>query len=63
MFCSALWLYKILVVNGAANCGRKEDSLKHGEHMYLYMASKYLTVVLISKTTFSGAAVKELIIS
>ena len=32
-FCSALWLFNILVVNDVANCSRLQDFLGHGEHI------------------------------
>ena len=35
-----------------ANCGKLRDSLGHGEHTYIHMVSKYLTVLLIIKTKF-----------
>ena len=34
-FCSALWLYIILVFNDAVNCGRLRDSLGDGKHIYI----------------------------
>ena len=42
LFCSALWLYNILLANDVA-----------GEHIYVYMVSKYFTVLLVNKTKFS----------
>ena len=42
LFCSALWLYKILVVNDAANCGWLGDSLGHREHIYIWFLSTLL---------------------
>ena len=44
MFCSALWLYKILVVNGVANCGRLGDSLGRGKHIYIWFQVLYCIV-------------------
>ena len=34
LFCSALRLYNILVVNGVANYGRPRNSLNDGEYNY-----------------------------
>ena len=35
-FCSALWLYNILVVNDVANCDRLGDSLGHREYIHIW---------------------------
>ena len=41
LFCSALWLYNILVVNNVANCGRLGDCLGHREHIYIWFLSTF----------------------
>ena len=47
LFCLALWLYSILLVNDVANCGRLQDSLGHGEQIYVRFPSTLLYCWLI----------------
>ena len=46
-FCLALWLNNILEVNNVANCGRLQDSLGHGEHIYIWFQRTLLYCWLI----------------
>ena len=47
LFCSALWLYNILVVNDVATTIRLQDSLGHGEHNSVWFPSTLLYSWLI----------------
>ena len=50
-FCSALWLYNILVANDVANCDRLWDPLGHGEHIYIWFPRLYC-IADFNKTKF-----------
>ena len=51
LFCSALWLYNILVVYDVTNCGRLRDSLGHREHIYIWFSSTLLYWQLLINET------------
>ena len=52
LFCLALWLYNILVVNVAANCCRLQESLGHWEHIHIWFPSTLLYCIADKKTEF-----------